>query len=57
MWLVKVGASNGDTPMTKKKSWSGEEGSGQPENRHGYATVSDDTISLLSIPFGAMPGE
>ena len=35
--LVKVGASNGVTPLIKKKLWPGG-GSGQPENPPGYAT-------------------
>ena len=38
-WLVKVGASNGVTPLINKKSWPGGGGvSGQPENPPGYAT-------------------
>ena len=40
-WLVSVGASNGVTPLIKRKSWPGGGGvSGQPENPPGYATAT-----------------
>ena len=46
-WLVRVGASNGVTPLIKKNHGRGGGVSGQPENPPGYATAILDISPTL----------